>query len=89
MSYSVVSLWSNWCVISLLSTLGEAWAQLKKSLAEEAEVHLKFSSKVLYYTGLCSLHKENTSHFGNYFPHDFSSQYSLFNIVSHGFVTLN
>lgn len=29
-----------------LSTLGEAWAQLKKSLADEAEVHLKFSSKV-------------------------------------------
>jgi len=28
------------------STLGEAWAQLKKSLADEAEVHLKFSSKV-------------------------------------------
>uniref|UniRef100_A0A673YVW7 Growth arrest specific 7 n=1 Tax=Salmo trutta TaxID=8032 RepID=A0A673YVW7_SALTR len=27
-------------------TLGEAWAQLKKSLAEEAEVHLKFSSKL-------------------------------------------
>lgn len=27
-------------------TLGEAWAQLKKSLADEAEVHLKFSSKV-------------------------------------------
>ncbi|XP_059413557.1 growth arrest-specific protein 7-like isoform X3 [Carassius carassius] len=26
-------------------TLGEAWAQLKKSLADEAEVHLKFSSK--------------------------------------------
>ncbi|XP_019328858.1 PREDICTED: growth arrest-specific protein 7 [Aptenodytes forsteri] len=28
------------------STLGEAWAQLKKSLADEAEVHLKFSSKL-------------------------------------------
>ncbi|NWR22513.1 GAS7 protein, partial [Emberiza fucata] len=28
-------------------TLGEAWAQLKKSLADEAEVHLKFSSKQL------------------------------------------
>ncbi|XP_055746409.1 growth arrest-specific protein 7-like [Salvelinus fontinalis] len=27
-------------------TLGEAWAQLKKSLTEEAEVHLKFSSKL-------------------------------------------
>ncbi|XP_027033320.2 growth arrest-specific protein 7-like isoform X3 [Tachysurus fulvidraco] len=27
-------------------TLGEAWAQLKKSLADEAEVHLKFSSKI-------------------------------------------
>uniref|UniRef100_A0A8C8SQX9 Growth arrest specific 7 n=1 Tax=Pelusios castaneus TaxID=367368 RepID=A0A8C8SQX9_9SAUR len=27
-------------------TLGEAWAQLKKSLADEAEVHLKFSSKL-------------------------------------------
>uniref|UniRef100_A0A8C7NVU3 Growth arrest specific 7 n=1 Tax=Oncorhynchus mykiss TaxID=8022 RepID=A0A8C7NVU3_ONCMY len=27
-------------------TLGEAWAQLKNSLAEEAEVHLKFSSKL-------------------------------------------
>ncbi|XP_069374128.1 growth arrest-specific protein 7 isoform X2 [Paralichthys olivaceus] len=26
-------------------TLGEAWAQLKKSLTDEAEVHLKFSSK--------------------------------------------
>uniref|UniRef100_A0A3Q2XBE0 Growth arrest specific 7 n=1 Tax=Hippocampus comes TaxID=109280 RepID=A0A3Q2XBE0_HIPCM len=26
-------------------TLGEAWAQLKKSLADEGEVHLKFSSK--------------------------------------------
>ncbi|XP_061823128.1 growth arrest-specific protein 7-like isoform X2 [Nerophis lumbriciformis] len=26
-------------------TLGDAWAQLKKSLADEAEVHLKFSSK--------------------------------------------
>ncbi|XP_068769343.1 growth arrest-specific protein 7 isoform X5 [Struthio camelus] len=26
-------------------TLGEAWGQLKKSLADEAEVHLKFSSK--------------------------------------------
>uniref|UniRef100_A0A671KIV0 Growth arrest-specific protein 7-like n=1 Tax=Sinocyclocheilus anshuiensis TaxID=1608454 RepID=A0A671KIV0_9TELE len=28
------------------STLGSAWAQLKKSLADEAEVHLKFSSKL-------------------------------------------
>ncbi|RVE59971.1 hypothetical protein OJAV_G00194220 [Oryzias javanicus] len=27
-------------------TLGEAWTQLKKSLADEAEVHLKFSSKL-------------------------------------------
>uniref|UniRef100_A0A8C6PRJ7 Growth arrest specific 7 n=1 Tax=Nothobranchius furzeri TaxID=105023 RepID=A0A8C6PRJ7_NOTFU len=27
-------------------TLGEAWEQLKKSLANEAEVHLKFSSKL-------------------------------------------
>nr|XP_025968990.1 growth arrest-specific protein 7 isoform X3 [Dromaius novaehollandiae] len=27
-------------------TLGEAWGQLKKSLADEAEVHLKFSSKL-------------------------------------------
>ncbi|XP_019720021.1 growth arrest-specific protein 7 isoform X2 [Hippocampus comes] len=27
-------------------TLGEAWAQLKKSLADEGEVHLKFSSKL-------------------------------------------
>ncbi|XP_018431261.1 PREDICTED: growth arrest-specific protein 7, partial [Nanorana parkeri] len=27
-------------------TLGEAWAQLKKSLTDEAEVHLKFSSKL-------------------------------------------
>uniref|UniRef100_A0A673IJ34 Growth arrest-specific protein 7-like n=1 Tax=Sinocyclocheilus rhinocerous TaxID=307959 RepID=A0A673IJ34_9TELE len=27
-------------------TLGSAWAQLKKSLADEAEVHLKFSSKL-------------------------------------------
>ncbi|KAG2460529.1 GAS7 protein, partial [Polypterus senegalus] len=27
-------------------TLGEAWAQLKKSLADEAEVHVKFSSKL-------------------------------------------
>ncbi|KAF3704759.1 Growth arrest-specific protein 7 [Channa argus] len=27
-------------------TLGEAWAQLRKSLADEAEVHLKFSSKL-------------------------------------------
>ncbi|XP_074870764.1 growth arrest-specific protein 7 isoform X3 [Carettochelys insculpta] len=27
-------------------TLGEAWAQLKKSLVDEAEVHLKFSSKL-------------------------------------------
>nr|XP_029134404.1 growth arrest-specific protein 7-like isoform X2 [Labrus bergylta] len=27
-------------------TLGEAWAQLKTSLADEAEVHLKFSSKL-------------------------------------------
>uniref|UniRef100_A0A8C6SLP8 Growth arrest specific 7 n=1 Tax=Neogobius melanostomus TaxID=47308 RepID=A0A8C6SLP8_9GOBI len=27
-------------------TLGEAWAQLKKSLADEAEVHIKFSSKL-------------------------------------------
>lgn len=34
--------------LSLLSTLGEAWAQLKKSLADEAEVHLKFSSKVFH-----------------------------------------
>lgn len=32
------------------STLGEAWAQLKKSLADEAEVHLKFSSKVIQKT---------------------------------------
>ncbi|MED6291641.1 Growth arrest-specific protein 7 [Characodon lateralis] len=31
-------------------TLGEAWAQLKKSLADEAEVHLKFSSKVIHFT---------------------------------------
>lgn len=29
-----------------LRSLGEAWTQLKKSLADEAEVHLKFSSKV-------------------------------------------
>uniref|UniRef100_A0A8C9MJW8 Growth arrest specific 7 n=1 Tax=Serinus canaria TaxID=9135 RepID=A0A8C9MJW8_SERCA len=29
-----------------IPTLGEAWAQLKKSLADEAEVHLKFSSKL-------------------------------------------
>lgn len=35
-------------LLSLLSTLGEAWAQLKKSLADEAEVHLKFSSKVIH-----------------------------------------
>ncbi|KAL0984031.1 hypothetical protein UPYG_G00136130 [Umbra pygmaea] len=27
-------------------SLGEAWSQLKKSLADEAEVHLKFSSKL-------------------------------------------
>ncbi|XP_065119232.1 growth arrest-specific protein 7a [Paramisgurnus dabryanus] len=27
-------------------TLGDAWAQLKKSLTDEAEVHLKFSSKL-------------------------------------------
>ncbi|VCW76634.1 unnamed protein product, partial [Gulo gulo] len=27
-------------------SLGEAWAQVKKSLADEAEVHLKFSAKV-------------------------------------------
>ncbi|XP_063312159.1 growth arrest-specific protein 7 isoform X2 [Pelobates fuscus] len=27
-------------------TLGESWGQLKKSLADEAEVHLKFSSKL-------------------------------------------
>ncbi|TSO37071.1 Growth arrest-specific protein 7 [Bagarius yarrelli] len=27
-------------------TVGEAWGQLKKSLADEAEVHLKFSSKL-------------------------------------------
>lgn len=27
-------------------TLGEAWTQVKKSLADEAEVHLKFSSKL-------------------------------------------
>ncbi|MBZ3869367.1 Growth arrest-specific protein 7 [Sciurus carolinensis] len=27
-------------------SLGEAWAQVKKSLAEEAEVHLKFSTKL-------------------------------------------
>ncbi|XP_076007915.1 growth arrest-specific protein 7 [Genypterus blacodes] len=27
-------------------TLGQAWAQLKKSLADEADVHLKFSSKL-------------------------------------------
>lgn len=33
-------------VLSIVRTLGEAWAQLKKSLADEAEVHLKFSSKV-------------------------------------------
>uniref|UniRef100_A0A8C9MJS8 Growth arrest specific 7 n=1 Tax=Serinus canaria TaxID=9135 RepID=A0A8C9MJS8_SERCA len=31
---------------SKAGTLGEAWAQLKKSLADEAEVHLKFSSKL-------------------------------------------
>ncbi|XP_008582616.1 PREDICTED: growth arrest-specific protein 7 [Galeopterus variegatus] len=28
------------------SSLGEAWAQVKKSLADEAEVHLKFSAKL-------------------------------------------
>ena len=27
-------------------TVGEAWIQLKKSLHDEAEVHLKFSNKV-------------------------------------------
>lgn len=31
---------------SCCSSLGEAWAQVKKSLADEAEVHLKFSAKV-------------------------------------------
>lgn len=36
------------CTVVFFSTLGEAWAQLKKSLADEAEVHLKFSSKVNY-----------------------------------------
>lgn len=40
--------------LSLLSTLGEAWAQLKKSLADEAEVHLKFSSKVFHHA--CAWH---------------------------------
>lgn len=30
----------------LFRTLGEAWTQLKKSLHDEAEVHLKFSNKV-------------------------------------------
>lgn len=33
--------------LSVSSTLGEAWAQLKRSLADEAEVHMKFSSKVI------------------------------------------
>lgn len=31
---------------TFLRTLGEAWTQLKKSLHDEAEVHLKFSNKV-------------------------------------------
>lgn len=31
----------------LFRTLGEAWTQLKKSLHDEAEVHLKFSNKVM------------------------------------------
>uniref|UniRef100_A0A3Q4HC22 Growth arrest-specific 7a n=1 Tax=Neolamprologus brichardi TaxID=32507 RepID=A0A3Q4HC22_NEOBR len=30
----------------IFSTLGEAWTQLKKSLHDEAEVHLKFSNKL-------------------------------------------
>ncbi|EPY86760.1 growth arrest-specific protein 7 [Camelus ferus] len=29
-----------------IGSLGEAWAQVKKSLADEAEVHLKFSAKL-------------------------------------------
>lgn len=33
-------------VCFVCSSLGEAWAQVKKSLADEAEVHLKFSAKV-------------------------------------------
>lgn len=33
---------------SFVRTLGEAWTQLKKSLHDEAEVHLKFSNKVLF-----------------------------------------
>lgn len=34
-------------LLSYCSSLGEAWAQVKKSLADEAEVHLKFSAKVI------------------------------------------
>uniref|UniRef100_A0A452UUF8 Growth arrest specific 7 n=1 Tax=Ursus maritimus TaxID=29073 RepID=A0A452UUF8_URSMA len=36
-------------------SLGEAWAQVKKSLADEAEVHLKFSAKVSQPRGLSVL----------------------------------
>lgn len=35
-------------------TLGDAWTQLKKSLHDEAEVHLKFSNKVPASTGSCA-----------------------------------
>lgn len=41
--------------LSCCSSLGEAWAQVKKSLADEAEVHLKFSAKVIPLHGLSGL----------------------------------
>lgn len=37
-------------------TLGDAWTQLKKSLHDEAEVHLKFSNKVAASTGFYARH---------------------------------
>lgn len=36
------------CLVVVFSTLGDAWTQLKKSLHDEAEVHLKFSNKVTF-----------------------------------------
>ena len=40
-------------LLCVVRTLGEAWAQLKKSLADEADVHIKFSSKVSPPAHLC------------------------------------
>ncbi|MBZ3878864.1 Growth arrest-specific protein 7 [Sciurus carolinensis] len=43
---NLAKLSQNSCTAQEEGSLGEAWAQVKKSLADEADVHLKFSAKL-------------------------------------------